>query len=43
MNLVTREEFDQHLALMSRLEEKTAALEAELEALRTSTTINEKQ
>lgn len=43
MNLVTREEFDQHLALMSRLEEKTAALEAELEALRTSTTINKKQ
>ena len=43
MNLVTREEFDQHLALLSRLEEKTAALEAELEALRTSTTINKKQ
>ena len=42
MNLVTREEFDQHLALLSRLEEKTAALEAELEALRTSTTINKK-
>ena len=40
MNLVTREEFDQHLALLSRLEEKTALLEAELEALKTSTTHN---
>ena len=38
MNLITREEFDQHLALLSRLEEKTAALEAELEALKASTT-----
>ena len=40
MNLITREEFDQHLALLSRLEEKTAALEAELETLRASTTGN---
>ena len=40
MNLVTREEFDQQLALLSRLEEKTAALEAELEILRASTTGN---
>ena len=38
MNLITREEFDQHLALLSRLEEKTAALEEELEALKASTT-----
>ena len=37
MNLITREEFDQHLALLSRLEEKTAELEAELEALKAST------
>ena len=40
MNLVTREEFDQHLALLSRLEAKTAALETELETLRASTTGN---
>tara|TARA_B100000963_G_C22570940_1_gene646057 strand:- start:764 stop:1027 length:264 start_codon:yes stop_codon:yes gene_type:complete len=38
MNLVTREEFDQHLTLLSRLEEKTAALEAELETLKGSST-----
>jgi len=38
MNLITREEFDQHLALLCRLEEKTAALEAEFEALKASTT-----
>ena len=37
MNLITREELDQHLALLSRLEEKTAELEAELEALKAST------
>ena len=37
MNLVTREEFDQHLALLSRLEEKTLELEAQLEALKAST------
>lgn len=40
MNLVTREEFDRHLALLSRLEAKTAALETELEALRASATVN---
>ena len=38
LNLITREEFDQHLALLSRLEEKTAALEAELKTLKTSIT-----
>ena len=38
MTLITREEFDQHLALLSRLEERTAELEAELEALKASTT-----
>ena len=37
MNLVTREEFDQHMSLLSRLEERTAGLEAELEALRPPT------
>lgn len=34
LDLVTREEFDRHLALMARLQEKTAALEAELDALK---------
>ena len=34
LDLVTREEFDRHLALMARLQEKTASLEAELEALK---------
>lgn len=34
LDLVTREEFDRHLALMTRLQEKTAALEAELDALK---------
>ena len=36
LNLITREEFDQHLALLLRLEEKTAALEAELEIFKAS-------
>ena len=34
LDLVTREEFDRHLALMTRLQEKTTALEAELDALK---------
>ena len=34
LDLVTREEFDRHLALLERLQEKAAALEAELEALK---------
>jgi BMFP domain-containing protein YqiC len=34
LDLVTREEFDRHFALLERLQEKTAALEAELDALK---------
>ncbi len=34
MDLVTREEFDRHLALLERLQEKTAALQAELDAIK---------
>jgi BMFP domain-containing protein YqiC len=34
LDLVTREEFDRHLALLKRLQEKTADLEAELAALK---------
>ncbi len=34
LDLVTREEFDRHLALLERLQEKTVALQAELDALK---------
>ena len=33
LDLVTREEFDQQLALFQRLQERTSALETELQAL----------
>ncbi|MGB1192415.1 MAG: accessory factor UbiK family protein [Pseudomonadales bacterium] len=36
LDLVTREEFDRHLALLERLQEKAASLEAELDALKKS-------
>lgn len=36
LDLVTREEFDRHLALLHRLQEKTAALQTELDALKTA-------
>jgi BMFP domain-containing protein YqiC len=38
LDLVTREEFDRHLALLERLQEKTAALEAELKAIKDAST-----